>query len=80
METIAAGYNLTLGIQRGGRVFAVGESDEGQCEVDNWSSIEAVAAGRFHSLGVRSGGTLAVTGELPANNEQIRTWSGGNGY
>ena len=38
-ETISAGYAHTVGLRSDGTVVAVGNNDDGQCDVSDWTDI-----------------------------------------
>jgi len=47
---------------KGGEVFAEGNNDAGQCDVQNWRDIVAVSAGSYCTVGLKSDGTILATG------------------
>ena len=49
-DTIAAGGYHTVGLKSDGTVVAVGENDDGQCDVSGWRDIVAIAAGHCRRL------------------------------
>ena len=60
-ETISADGNHTVGLRSDGTVAAVGENQDGQCEVEDWTDIVAVSAGAWHAVGLKSDGTVVAT-------------------
>ena len=44
-----------------GTVVAVGENDNGQCNVSSWRDIIAISAGNSFTLGLKSDGTIMST-------------------
>ena len=42
-------------------MVAVGDNDDGQCEVADWTDIVAVSAGDWHTVGLKSDGTVVAT-------------------
>ena len=46
-----------------GTVVAVGNNENGQCDVSDWSSIEYICASEMYTIGVKSDGTVMLTGE-----------------
>ena len=61
-ETLAAGYNHTVGLKADGTVVAAGSYSSGQYDVYGWRDIVAVAAGIFHTVGLKADGTVAAAG------------------
>ena len=61
-ETLAAGYNHTVGLKADGTVVAAGSYSCGQYDVSGWRDIVAVAAGIFHTVGLKADGTVAAAG------------------
>ena len=61
-ETLAAGYNHTVGLKADGTVVAAGSHSSGQYDVSGWRDIVAVAAGIFHTVGLKADGTVAAAG------------------
>ena len=61
-ETLAAGYNHTVGLKADGTVVAAGSHSSGQYDVSSWTDIVAVAAGIFHTVGLKADGTVAAAG------------------
>ncbi len=60
-ETVSAGDYHTVALKSDGTVVAVGDNDDGQCDVDGWTDIVAVSAGYRHTLGLKSDGTVVAT-------------------
>jgi len=63
----------TVGLKRDGTVVAVGDNDQGQCEVETWQDIVAISAGAYHTVGLRSDGTVVTTLNNSDANE-INQW------
>ena len=59
---IAAGGEHTVGLEADGTVVAVGNNDEGQCNIAGWMGIIQVAAGRYHTVGLKADGTVVAVG------------------
>ena len=62
-ETIATDGSHTVGLKSDGTVVAVGENDDGQCDVSEWTDIVAISAGSYHTVGLKSDGTVVAVGE-----------------
>ena len=73
--SIAAGGFHTVGLHSDGTVVAVGENDDGQCDVSDWSDIVAVAAGDDYTVGLRSDGTMVAVGDNDYGQCNVSTWS-----
>ena len=52
----------TVGLKRDGRVLAVGNNRDGQCNVNGWTDIVQVTAGSYHTVGLKRDGTLMAVG------------------
>ena len=70
-HTITAGRRHSVGLKSDGTVIAVGDNQNGQCDVSDWSNITSVAAGnvhmatntgKAHTVGLRSDGTVVAAG------------------
>ncbi len=70
---VSAGGSHTVAI-KDGKVLAVGDNDDGQCDVDGWSDIVTVSAGYEHTLGVRSDGTVVATGSNIFDQCEVVDW------
>jgi len=60
-QVTAGGYH-TVGLKDDGTVVALGDNDEGQCDVGDWTDIIQVAAGTEHTVGLKSDGTVVAVG------------------
>lgn len=68
----------TVALRRDGTVVAVGDNDQGQCNVDSekwpeWTNIVSISAGAFHTVGLRADGTVVTTqtGEVDPEDKEI---------
>ena len=84
--TISAGDENTAAILYDGTVVAVGNDENGCCDVSSWSDIVSVSVGSGHIVGLKSDGTVVAAG---ANDDgqckvddltDIVSVSAGNGY
>jgi len=55
---VAAGGGHIVGLKSDGTVVAMGDNNDGQCNVGNWTDIIQVAAGCVHTVGLKSDGTV----------------------
>ena len=65
-ETVSAGKVHTVGLKSDGTLVAVGDNDDGQCDVADWTDIVAVSAGENYTVGLKSDGTVVAVG----NNDE----------
>jgi alpha-tubulin suppressor-like RCC1 family protein len=72
---VAAGRCYTVGLRSDGRVLAVGENDNGRCDVGSWKSIIQVAAGTFHTVGLKSDGTVVAVGKNDNGECNVGSWT-----
>ena len=73
--SIAAGQHHTVGLRSDGTVVAVGDNDDGECDVGGWSDIVAVAAGYDYTVGLRSDGTVVAMGYNDDGECDVSCWS-----
>jgi hypothetical protein len=59
---VAAGCLHTVGLKSDGTVVAMGDNNDGQCNVGSWTDIIQVAAGCLHTVGLKSDGTVVAVG------------------
>jgi hypothetical protein len=72
---IAAGGRHTVGIRPDGTVIATGNNDDGQCNVDGWTTITQVAAGFSHTVGLEEDGTVVATGNNDDGQCNVEGWT-----
>ena len=72
---IAAGSNHTVGLKADGTVVAVGDNDDGQCNVSGWADVVAVAAGDYHTVGLRADGTVVAVGLNDDGRCDVSGWA-----
>ncbi len=74
-ETFSAGYDHTVGLKKDGSVVAVGNNENGQCDVENWSDIVAVATGCYHTVGLKKDGTVEAVGKAVDWQCYVYNWT-----
>ena len=74
-ETLAAGYNHTVGLKADGTVVAAGSHSSGQYDVSGWRDIVAVAAGTERTLGLKADGTVAAIGRNKEGQCDVSGWT-----
>lgn len=59
------GEGHVVGLCKDGKVVAIGDNDNGQCDVygEEWTNIMKVAAGDNYTVGLKKNGTIVITGE-----------------
>ncbi|MEF2838406.1 MAG: TIR domain-containing protein [Oscillospiraceae bacterium] len=84
-ETISASRH-TAALTENGRVVAVGESEDGKCNVSSWQNIVAVSVGPRHTVALKSNGTVVAVGSDDLGMCDVSGWqdivniSAGNDY
>ena len=68
---ICVGGNHAVGLQVNGKVVAVGNNDDSQCEVSGWRNIVDIAAGYSFTAGLRADGTVVATPSLTEKEGQV---------
>ena len=71
---IAAGSLHALGLRACGSVLAVGDDDDGQLQVGDWSDIVQVAGGGYHSLGLKADGSVVSAGSNGDGQCNVGDW------
>ena len=74
-DTVSAGDSHTVGLKSDGTVIAVGENDDGQCDVSGWTDIVAISAGGWHTVGLRSDGTAVAVGSNKHGQCRVSGWT-----
>ena len=74
-ETVSAGINHTVALKSDGRVVAVGDNINVQCDVIGWTDIVAIAAGGWHTVGLKSDGTVVAGGNNDYGQCDVREWT-----
>ena len=78
-DTISAGDNHTVGLKSDGTVVAVGNNDDGQCDVSKWTDIVAISAGMPasspHTVGLKADGTVVAVGENGHGQCDVSDWT-----
>ena len=60
---LAAGWSHTAALKTDGTVIAVGNNDDGQCDVSDWTDIVAISARSSQTVGLKADGTVVAVGE-----------------
>lgn len=74
-DTLSAGNNHTVGLKSDGTVVAVGDNNNGQCNVDTWTDIVAVFSGDDHTVGLKSDGTVVAVGYDYYGQCDVDSWT-----
>jgi hypothetical protein len=72
---VAAGEYHTVGLKADGTVIAVGDNDDGQCDVGNWTDIIQIAAGYGHTVGLKSDGSVVAVGDNYRGRCDVDDWT-----
>ncbi len=73
-KTISSNYLTTIGLKKDGTVVAVGENDDGQCDVSDLKDIVSVAGGGDHTVGLKKDGTVVAVGENDDGQCDVYGW------
>lgn len=73
-DTVSARCNHTIGLKSDGTVVAVGENDDGECDVSSWTNIVAVSTGWEHTVGLKSDGTVVAVGKNEYGQCNVSGW------
>ena len=72
---VSAGIWHTVGLRSDGTVVAVGQNNNGVCDVNGWSDIVAVSAGGWNTAGLRSDGTVVAVGGNGSGQCDVGGWT-----
>ena len=72
---LAAGWSHTAALKTGGTVIAVGDNDDGQCDVSGWTDIVAISAGNAHTVGLKADGTVIAAGNNGCGQCGVSGWT-----
>ena len=76
ITAISAGGMHAVGLKTDGTVVAVGNNENGQCDVDNWTDIVAVDASYSNTVGLKSDGTVVAVGNNVKGQCNVSGWKG----
>ena len=64
----------TVGLKANGTVVAVGDNDDGKCNVSGWLDIVAISAGGDHTVGLKANGTVVAVGDNDDGQCNVSGW------
>ena len=70
-ETVSAGGLYTVGLKADGTAVAVGDNDDGRCDVSGWRNIVAVSA----TVGLKADGTVVAVGDNDDGECDVSDWT-----
>ncbi len=73
-DSISAGGFCTIGLKADGTVVAVGNNEDGQCDVSDWVDIVAISAGGRHTVGLKADGTVVAVGDNGTRQCNVSGW------
>ena len=74
-DTFVTGYYHTVALKTDGTVVAVGDNDDGQCDVSGWTDIVAISAGSHHTVGLKADGTVVAVGNNEYGECDVSGWT-----
>ena len=72
---LAAGGYHTVGLKPDGTVVAVGNNDDGQCDVTSWTDIVQVATKGSYTVGLKPDGTVVAVGDNHYGQCDVTSWT-----
>jgi len=72
---VTAGGVHTVRLKSNGRVVAVGDHGQGQCDVGGWMDITQVAAGYLHTVGIKNDSTVVAVGNNEWGQCDVNSWT-----
>lgn len=73
--TLAAGKAHTAALKTDGTVIAVGDNDDGQCDVSGWTDVVAISAGSYYTVGLKADGTVVAVGNNKNSQCDVSNWT-----
>ena len=73
--TLASGNAHTAALKMDGTVIAVGENNDGQCDVSEWTDIVAISAGDYYTVGLKKDGTVVAAGNNENGQCNVSDWT-----
>ena len=73
--TLASGNAHTAALKMDGTVIAVGENNDGQCDVSEWTGIVAISAGDYYTVGLKKDGTVVAAGNNENGQCNVSDWT-----
>ena len=73
-KMITTGSHHTVGVKADGTVVAVGDNQDGQCNVSGWRDIVAISAVSSHTIGLKADGTVVAVGENKDGQCNVNGW------
>jgi hypothetical protein len=67
--------NIAVGLRSNGTVIAVGDNEDGQCNVSKWTDIVSITASGSHTVGLHSDGTVVAVGCNAAGQCDVSKWT-----
>lgn len=74
-QELSAGGRHTVRVDRDGYVYAVGDNEEGQLNLEDWTDVTKVVAGIYNTVGLRSDGTVYATGLNTEGQCNTSSWT-----
>ena len=74
-ETVSAGGCHTVGLKDDGTVVAVGDNENGRCDVSDWKDIVAISAGYSHTVGLKADCTVVAVGDNYDGQCDVSGWT-----
>ena len=74
-DTLSAGGQHTVGLKADGTVVAVGNNEDGRCNVSDWRDIVAISAGDEHTVGLKADGSVVAVGDNEDGQCDVDRWT-----
>jgi alpha-tubulin suppressor-like RCC1 family protein len=72
---VTAGGRHIVGLKSDGTVVAVGNNEDGQCNVCGWTNITQVTACSGHTVALKAGGTVVAVGDNDYGQCEVGNWT-----
>ena len=74
-DTVSVGGQHTVGLKADGTVVAVGNNEDGRCNVSDWRDIVAISAGDEHTVGLKADGSVVAVGDNEDGQCDVDRWT-----
>lgn len=71
---VACGWEHTVALRSDGRVYAIGQNEDGRCDTRQWRDVIYLACGLRHTVGLTAEGGCVATGDNRYGQCDVSRW------